>query len=281
MCCFNEQGINKPLVKFELGLRARRRNMKALFFVVAASFALAVGSAYCQSITTTADSTTITIDQIPNAPVPMTEGFSSSTDGFVEAIVPLHPQQPSKPNWFKRNKPEIGYTGAAVLDYLGTAENMMHSIWLCGVNPNIPPGGASISSTSDTAYGFNGVIDTVHAVCGSTANYAYDVSQDHGNFTEGGWAAALGICGNRNTTCVIGSNAAYDVVHIILVKYFEKKGGWKKWLVDATFAYHGEEHVRGGIGNFKFVAENSDPNAWGRNIVGFSANWPTPRWWGN
>jgi hypothetical protein len=166
---------------------------------------------------------------------------------------------------------------------VATGVNMLHPRWLCGYSPNIPSGDAVVTSNSYQAYGNGAVAEYVHGACGPRANYAYDVVDSvvpkYDSFIETAWASAWGICGNRDASCVIGSNVAYDILHFLVVKHYERKGGWEKRVADLTLLFHAEEHVRGGIYNLRAIS-GDDPNAWGRHMTGFSSNYPHPRWWG-
>ena len=223
----------------------------------------------------------VVVNELPDAPIPVVS-FSSSVSATM-TLPGKQAQQIKKHRWFTAYNESVAalVIGEAV-DTWGTHRNMTHPKFVCGWNST--PGFAAAYSSTDNTYNIN----EVDTLCGTFpqaqdlhANYAYDVTQ-LGMFTETGWAAKWGIAGNRDFARVEVANITSDILHVLVVKYLNKKSGWMGKIGNATLLFHAEEHLRLGKGNFSNVASNSDPNAVFNNHPNDLPAWADtfPRWWG-
>jgi hypothetical protein len=187
-----------------------------------------------------------------------------------------------KHRWFTTYNMSIAALAVGeAIDTWGTHRNMTHPKFLCGYDPVLGGGGA-ISTTEGGTYD----LYQLQALCGSSnglqANYAFDVTQLHGMFTDGGWAVKWGLAGNRDFVRVTVIDITGDLLHALAMKYLSKKGGWRSKVGNATLLLHAEEHIRLGIDNLRFVADNNDPNTVFKNHPNQMPMWTdsTPQWWG-
>ena len=163
-----------------------------------------------------------------------------------------------------------------VVDGYGTNKILNHPKWFCGYNPQDTRGWAI--STTDQSRQWTAV--DIQNICGPTANFMYDTTQD-GNFIERGWTAQWKLAGNRNAAGVIAWNVGADIGQAILAHYLHKKRGWVGMIGTAMNATHAGGHLYGGITNVLFVNRNNNPNSYFRlHNDDPNGSFPQPRWWG-
>ena len=225
----------------------------------------------------------VTMNELPDAPIPVVESSSSTLFTSATMTSPSKPIQAKKHRWLTAyNESVVALVVGEAVDTWGTHRNMTHPKFVCGYNL-ILGGGGAISTTENVLYD----LYQIQALCGPSplgekANYAYDTTQLNGMFTEIGLAAKWGIAGNRDFARVEAADITSDILHALVVKYLNKKGGWRGKIGNATLLFHAEEHFRLGIGNFRTVASNNDPNTVFRNYpneMPIFADTFT-RWWG-
>ena len=223
----------------------------------------------------------VALNELPDAPVPAMESSSGSVSMFtLNTTTSKTVTQTKKHRWLTAYNASVAtLIVGEVVDTWGTHRNMIHPKFLCGYNAT--PGFGAAISTAKGDIGFQQIQSLCGEPGGRSANFAYDVTQ-LGMYVEGGWAAKWGLAGNRDFARVAIANITNDLLHAVVIKYLSKKGGWRGKIGNATLLFHGEEHLRLGIANLRFVANNNDPSAVFQNHPNQMPIWAdsTPCWWG-
>jgi hypothetical protein len=231
----------------------------------------------------------LTAENLPDAPTVAMLSEVESTSAFLRSG-PVPVKRPVEgPRWYKKpaNQVAIVLAAAEALDAIGTHENMTHSLWLCGYDPQLGTtyriGGSTYQPNDGAA------IRTFTTLCGPSpsgpnGNYVDDVMLIDKSFTEGGWAARF--VNNRNYAGVEFLNIALDGAGLAVGRLIPNRGKmrWVKAIVMAVNYAHSFGHVYDGIQNIQFV---HDPRQKADNFyearsqaASYAGVVPRPRWWG-
>lgn len=231
----------------------------------------------------------LTAENLPDAPTVAMRSEVESTSAYLRSGPATVKRPVEGPRWYKKpaNQVAIVLAAAETFDAIGTHENMTHSQWLCGYDPQLGTTyriGSSTYQPNDAA-----AIRTITTLCGSSPfgpneNYTDDVTLIDESFTEGGWAAKF--VNNRNYAGVELLNIALDGTGLAVGRLIPNRGKmrWVKAVVTAVNYAHSVGHVYDGIQNFQFV-DGSRQKADNFYEVRPQASWytsifPRPRWWG-
>jgi len=250
----------------------------------------------CAGIAFVSATITAAIAQQPaqNLPDAPSIAFMTEPEPMSAFLRPL-PEPVEKPakriRWYKKsdNLVAIALAASEMVDGIGTHENMTHSRWLCGYDPNLVAGYRIGGSVYQPGSGPGPGIAKIATLCGpspfgANENYAVDVTALDGSFSEGGWAARY--VNNRNYAGVELLNIGLDGAGLMVGKLIPARGKWRwvKAAVTAVNYAHAAGHIYAGVGNFRYV---NSPNQAASNFFasrpnpGFTLSvFPGPSWWG-